>query len=452
MKNLGISRNISRILVGVVFVFSGFVKEIDPLGSTYKFTDYFNAFGMEFMTFLAFPLAVMLASAELLIGISLFLGYRMKVTSWAVLLFMSFFTILTFILALTNPVTDCGCFGDALILTNWQTFGKNIILMFFVILIFRARNKYPVISGPKVEYPVLAIFFIAAVFISVYCLNHLPLLDFMPYSKGVNIPAGMIVPENAPLDVYETKLYYKNKISGKQEIFDIQNIPDDSLWEFSSSESKIISRGYETPIHDFNIVSPGGQEITNLVLENPGYTFLLVAYNLNKAEKDGLIKADKLNKIAQSLNNFDFYALSASIDSDIEKIKSDLKLSYNFYSVDEIVLKTMIRSNPGLILIKNGTILGKWSCKDFPGPAELGQEFEKLSSTIFPSSQINNENSLTKQAISNPEKYEAAILSYLMRSEKMRSEKNTIYLCVLGFIVFALIIRIFLEEPFLKSK
>jgi uncharacterized membrane protein YphA (DoxX/SURF4 family) len=430
---------ISRIVVGIVFVFSGFVKAIDPLGSTYKFTDYFNAFGLGFISPVVLPLAILLSSVELLMGISLLLGYRMKVTSWAVILFMSFFTVLTFILALTNPVTDCGCFGDALILTNWQTFGKNIVLMMFVIIIFRDRKYYQQIIGTVTEWSVLGLFFAGTVVLSVYNLNHLPFIDFRPFSKGANIPAEMIVPENMPADIYDTKLLYKNKASGKQEIFSIENFPDDSLWEFVSQESKLVSKGYEPPIHDFSISAPNGHDITEIVLKNPGYTFLLVSYNLNKANQEGLSKADKLNKIAQSLDNLNFYALTASTNADTRKVIDKLKLSYDFNNVDETVLKTIIRANPGLLLIKNGTVLANWHYNDFPDPANFRPVYEKLlvSSPLPPGIEME---------------FETAILPYLFKSDRMIREKQTIFLFILGFIAISLILRIFLEEPFLKRK
>ena len=218
-------RSFSRIITGIVFIFSGFVKGVDPLGSTYKFTDYFNAFHLGFLEPVALPLAVFLSSTELVLGITLLIGYRMRVTAWVLLLFMSFFTILTLILALTNPVTDCGCFGDALILTNWQTFFKNIVLMIFVLVIFTGRFKYSTIRQPLTEWIVVAFFFAATVIFSLYNYMHLPVLDFRPYSIGTNIREGMTIPEGAPEDVYSTELIYKNKKTGQEKSFTLENFP-----------------------------------------------------------------------------------------------------------------------------------------------------------------------------------------------------------------------------------
>ncbi len=211
-----IFRLVSRIITGLVFIFSGFVKAVDPLGSTYKFTDYFNAFHIGFLAPLALPLAIFLSSTELVLGITLLLGYRMRVAAWVLLVFMSFFTVLTFILALTNPVTDCGCFGDALILTNWETFLKNIVLMIFVVIIFTGRKQFPVVRRPLTEWAVVALFFLATVFFSLYNHAHLPLLDFRPYAVGANIAQGMAMPEGAPEDVYSTRADLQKQKDGRR--------------------------------------------------------------------------------------------------------------------------------------------------------------------------------------------------------------------------------------------
>lgn len=400
-----IIRTISRLITGIVFIFSGFVKAIDPLGLTYKLTDYFNAFGLEFLSPLALALAILLSSTELVLGVSLLYGYRMKIAAWAVLIIMSFFTILTLFIALTDPVKDCGCFGDALILTNWQTFIKNIILFVFVAVIFIDRNKYREIRGAVMEWIILVIVFIGTITLSFYSYNHLPPLDFRPFSKGSNIIEGMKIPEGAPEDVYETKLIYRNKSTGENKTFDIESIPDSTAWEFISSESKLISKGYEPPIHDFTIVAPNGQEITEQVLQNPDYTFLLVSYNLKMANAEGLKEANNYFQIAQSLYGVDFYAITASISDEVFKIKDTLKLAYDFSNVDEIVLKTMIRSNPGLILLKNGTVIGNWHYNDFPQPEDLGPEFTSLLRTYPLSPGVNLDSLQVPPLGSRPDTY-----------------------------------------------
>ncbi len=365
MKTL---RLISRILTGIVFIFSGFVKGVDPLGSTYKFTDYFNAFHLGFLEPLALPLAILLSSAELVLGISLLLGYRMKVVAWAVLLFMSFFTVLTFILALTNPVTDCGCFGDALILTNWETFFKNIFLMVLVLIIFAGRFNYDPLRDPVIEWGVILLFFVASVFFSVYNYLHLPLLDFRPYAVGVNIEEGMKIPEDAPADVYSTELIYRNKQTGKEKVFSMDNFPRDTTkWKFIDARSELVSKGYEPPIHNFNIVAPDGNDITSAILDDPGFTFILVSYDLAGADRKALEKANDLFHLSQTLPGLSFYFVTASGEKEQQEIKKENGLDFDFCLADEITLKTVVRSNPGLLLLKDGTIMAKWGSRDIPG-------------------------------------------------------------------------------------
>ena len=369
MKTL---RLISRLIAGMVFVFSGFVKAVDPLGSTYKFTDYFNAFHIGFLEPAALPLAILLSSIELVLGITLILGYRMRVAAWVLLLFMSFFTVLTFILALTNPVTDCGCFGDALILTNWETFFKNVILMIFVIIIFAGRNKYDMLHGPLIEWAVVVMFFAGVAGFSFYNYIHLPLLDFRPYSVGKNISEGMTIPEGAPEDEYSTHLIYKNRKTGEEKEFNMENFPRDTLmWQFVDASSELVKKGYEPPIHNFNIMAPDGTDITSHILSETGFTFLLISYDAANGDMTAFKHADDLFHLSQTLPDLDFYAVTASNEDVLRKLKQETNIGYDFCLADEITLKTIVRSNPGLLLIKDGTILGKWGSRDFPGREEL---------------------------------------------------------------------------------
>jgi uncharacterized membrane protein YphA (DoxX/SURF4 family) len=370
MKTL---RMISRLLVGVVFIFSGFVKAVDPLGSTYKFIDYFNAFHLSSLEALALPLAFVLSAIELVMGISLLLGYRMKLTAWLVLIFMSFFTILTFILAIYNPVSDCGCFGDALILTNWQTFYKNVALILFVFIIFFGRDKYMVVRTPIIEWSFISLFFIISGIISLYCYRNLPLLDFRPYHIGANISEGMNMPEDAPADVYETRLFYKNIKSGKTEEFGMDNFPKDTLlWAFEDASSVLVSKGYDPPIHDFVLNTRQGSDITDRILSDSDYTLLLVAYKLSNSNDLALKEAEKFYQLSQTMDDLSFYAVTASTSDEIDGKINDLRLDYDFLLADEIMLKTVIRSNPGLVLLKNGTVVGKWHYNNFPFESIFG--------------------------------------------------------------------------------
>ncbi|PLX22838.1 MAG: DoxX family protein [Marinilabiliales bacterium] len=369
MKTLN---NISRFIVGVVFIFSGFVKAIDPLGSTYKFVDYFEAFGLDAISFIAFPMAILLSSLEFVIGFSLLFSTRRKTTSWALLIFMSFFTVLTFILAIFNPVTDCGCFGDAIIMTNWQTFYKNIFLMIFTLIVFYNRNNFEISWNVQKQWFFISIPLIFSILISVYCYNNLPIIDFRPYNVGTYIPEKMIIPEDAPRAKYETILVYQK--DGIEQEFTMENLPD-STWEWVSTENKLISEGYVPPIHDFTISTSLGNDITEVVLNDNKFTFLLISYDLNKANKKHM---DEINDLALSLEESgvcNFICLTSSLDEDIDRFKAETNAIYLFFNTDEITLKTMIRANPGIVLLKQGTILNKWHYKNTPSYEEIKKDF-----------------------------------------------------------------------------
>jgi uncharacterized membrane protein YphA (DoxX/SURF4 family) len=357
-----IVRNIARFIVAPVFIFSGFVKAIDPLGSTYKFTDYFDAFGFDFLSPLAFTLAIILSTAELTIGISLLMGNLMRVTSWALLIFMSFFTILTFISALTNPVTDCGCFGDALILTNWQTFWKNIVLMAPTIFIFLNRNNFKPFTPKGSEWCFLGAFILIGICISIHNYRNLPALDFRPYKIGTNIPSSMIIPDDAEKDsVTYVFVYSKNEI---QKEFSLDSLPD-STWSYVDRIDKIIKKGYVPPIHDFSLTSLDGDDYTNSVLTDPGFSLLIISHNLNKSDGEGL-KAT--NAFAQKMkeNGVKVYGMTGSTKDDIKKYSGKYTFCFDFYTCDETALKTTIRANPGIILLKQGTVLNMWHYRNLP--------------------------------------------------------------------------------------
>ena len=367
----------ARILVGAVFIYSGFVKGIDPWGSTYKFIDYFTAFNMEWMQPAAFVLAVLQNAVEFVIGVALVLGLRMKETAWGVMLFMSFYTPLTFILALTNPVSDCGCFGDALVLTNWQTFYKNLVLMAPTLMVFLYRKKYVPAYSPVGEWIWIGMITIAIAGITLHCYRHLPWFDFRPYHIGANIPEGMTVPEGMPADEYKTTLIYEK--DGVVKEFDVNDYPwDDSTWVWKDTRNNLIKEGYKPPVHDFSITTMEDSDITDEALAYEGYTFLLVAHRLSKSNRQAM---DRASDIADFCNGHDcqFYCLTASPQSEIERLKSELGLKYDFCFTDEITLKTIVRANPGLVLLQKGTVLGKWHYNDMPDASSLIPDLQKFA-------------------------------------------------------------------------
>jgi len=373
------ARIFARIIVGLVFIYSGFVKGIDPLGSTYKFSDYFVAFGAPWMQSIAFVLAVILCIIEFTIGMALVLGLKMKITSWITSIFMVFFTILTLILAIFNPVTDCGCFGDALILTNWQTFYKNLIILVPTLFVFIKRNDFQQYVSSKAEWLLVAVSAIVLLSFALFSYNNLPFFDFRPYKIGTHIQSGMEIPDDAPHDEYKTLLYYEK--NGEVKEFSMENYPwDDSTWTFVETKNILIKEGYIPPIHDFVIETLDGTDITESILNNESYTFLLIGNNLPKSSTK---RQNQINELAfYALDKgYDFYCLTASIEENIEEFRVKSNAPYEFCNTDEITLKTIIRSNPGLVLIKDGVIINKWHYNNIPQSDFI--EKDMLSSSIL---------------------------------------------------------------------
>jgi len=366
---------ISRILVGLLFIFSGYVKAVDPLGSTYKFVDYFyDAFHLPALEPFAFPLAIIMSALELTIGLILVFNVLPKLAAWGALLLMLFFTPLTLFLAITDAVKDCGCFGDAIKLTNWQTFWKNIIILIPVLVVFVRRKHFENEVNKIIQFS-FALFF---VFISFgferYNYNHLPVIDFMPYKVGTYIPNSMIIPKNAPQDSFAVSLVYKNIASGEQKEFSMENYPQDTTWEWVETKTTLIKEGYKPPIHDFTITNSGGFEITEDILNESEPVFLFVAYNLNKTKIEGFENVKEIWQYAKD-KKYTFYTLTASSEDQIKDIVQQIGYKMEFCNTDETTLKTIIRSNPGLVVLRKGKVVGKWHFNDIP-------TIEKLEKTI----------------------------------------------------------------------
>ena len=360
-----ILRFISRLILGILFIFSGFVKVIDPLGFTYKFTDYFEAFGFHFLVPLAFVLAIVVSVAELLMGVCLILKLKMKVTSWAVLAFMVFFTILTFIIALTNPVTDCGCFGDALILTNWQTFYKNLIFLIPTIILFWQRNNFTDRYNTQTEWLLVGALALAGIVLSVHCYKNLPLIDFRPYKTGANIVADMEVPEGAPSDEYKTTLIYEK--DGMQQEFDAANVPwQDTTWKWIETKNELISKGYEPPIHDFSLTDADGNDVTYDMLSDENYSLLVISYHIEKSSDKGWKNVLAFVDSLTGKHPVTPYIMTASTEGVVKEFNQKYQHNIPVYNSDDIMLKTTVRSNPGVMLLKRGTIIGKWHYNNVP--------------------------------------------------------------------------------------
>ena len=353
-------RSCFRILIGLVFIFSGFVKGVDPLGTAFRIEDYFVAFSIPWAGRFALELALLLIVIEFTIGVSLLFNLWIRKTAWLLLLVMTYFTVLTFIDAIWNLVPDCGCFGDAIKLTNIQTFIKNLVLMGFVIPVFMWRKKFRSALPVRVDISLLLITALAFSWMSVYSARHLPLKDFMAWKKGNRVN----ITETRPVKFFVT---YKNKKTGEKKEYLASNYPwNDSLWMsqwvFDSQrvEDPNAGRAASLMVEDMN-----GNDVTASVLQNPDYQFILVAYNLGKTNKSSFVKILPFFKKAQA-SGMTFICITSAMPDEVRKFKLQQGAAFDFYNADDVILKTMVRSNPGLILLKDGLVVDKWAFRDFP--------------------------------------------------------------------------------------
>jgi uncharacterized membrane protein YphA (DoxX/SURF4 family) len=357
--------NISRILVGALFIFSGFIKANDPLGFSYKLDEYFTVFGMPWLGKISLFLAIFICAFEIGLGIALLLGAKMKFTAWSLLLMIIFFTFLTFWSWKFDVVKDCGCFGDFLHLKPFQSFMKDLVLLFFTIIIFAGRKYITPLFSDRASTYLSYAGFLGSFLFSLYCYRHLPVIDFRPYAIGKNIPEGMKLPPNAKTDSTIISFKYKNK-SGKIIDVSAEKLKDLNMDEYTyvgRNPDIVVREGDKPAIHDFTI-QENGTDITDDVLKMKN-VFLLVAYKLSTTDEDAQSKVNDFVALCQK-DGVEFMGLTASSPDEIEAFRHRHNSMYNFYNTDETALKTMIRSNPGLMLLQNGTVVAMWHYNDFP--------------------------------------------------------------------------------------
>ena len=364
-----IFRTICRILVGIVFIFSGFVKGIDPMGTVFRMNDYFIAFGIPWAGFFALPLTIFLCSLEFILGISLFFNLWIRRTSMILLPMMIFFTILTFFDATFNIVPDCGCFGDALKLTNIQTFIKNIVLMFFIVPIFMQRKKFTSAIPGWSQISILSVVGLVFISVSVYSYKHLPMIDFMAWKVGNQVNKT----NTAEVKFYVT---YMNKKTGEEKEYLTPNYPwNDSIW---MSEWVFKSQRIVDPNRDqgaaLRIEDERGIDNTSLIFENPDLQFLFIAYDLESANTEAFLHILPFYKKAAN-DGFSFICLTNTLGPELKKFKIENGTAFDYYLADDVVLKTMVRSNPGLIVLKGGVVLAKYHFNDFPPYGEVIKQF-----------------------------------------------------------------------------
>lgn len=373
MQTRNILTQISRVLVGLLFIFSGFIKANDPLGFAYKLDEYFAIFRMSFLEPYTVGIAILICIFEIFLGICLLLGVCRLFTVWMLLLMIVFFTFLTFYSAWFNKVTDCGCFGDFLKLTPWTSFWKDIVLLVLILILFINRKLITPLFNPKAARTTAWVLLIPTIIFPLYSWYYLPLLDFRPYAIGKDLKKQMETPPGAPAnnDTYiyknlktgeNTEVSYDELMAGK--------VNDETQWEWVETKSNPVPDKYRPKIIGL-VISKGGADVTEQFLSEPGYRLLIVHYNIEKSKAS---VQDKLNELATELQQdgkVKIWPLSGSSEQMNQWYIQTYKVPYTYYFVDNIPLKTMVRSNPGLILLKDNLVLDMWPATALPGKDDI---------------------------------------------------------------------------------
>lgn len=354
--------HIARFFVGALFIFSGFIKLNDPLGFSYKLQEYFSpeVLNLEFLSPYALLISIVLVIVEVVLGITLLLGYYKKMTLWLLLAMILFFTFLTFYSAYFNKVTDCGCFGDAIPLVPWESFAKDVILL-VLILFLMAFQKYiqPLFNNKLVQTGIVFLSFIGCMLFAYHVLLHLPWLDFRAYKEGSNITENMTIPEGAPEAIFEYN--WKFDVNGEEKIITTTGAYPQVDGKFIDYELKQIQEGYIPPVHDFTI-EKGDQDYTTTFLEKEN-VIAIVAYNIDKTEREGYRAIKDITEEAIR-KGYTVIGLTSSGTNVHEKFVRDYKLPFEFYYTDETTLKTIVRASPGIVSLNKGTILQKLHYND----------------------------------------------------------------------------------------
>ncbi len=380
--------HIARVLVGGLFIFSGFIKANDPLGFSYKLKEYFEVFqndtGLQFFEWfahIALPLAIIICASEIILGVMLLIGYKTKLTLWLLFAQIAFFTFLTFYSACYNKVTHCGCFGDFLKLRPWESFWKDIALMILITVLFAGKDNIREMFAPMILSTIFLLGVLFSIGFPIYAYRNLPPLDFRAYAPGMNIKENMKAGADYQPAKYETRFKYENLKDHTVKEFDLKNYPwqDTVTWKWVSTDNAEVQAAINPPkITDFTVNNLDGVPITDSVLNDKKYSFWLIVYDLKETEDDPTLMAqiNDFYKLA-ALDKFKFMAFTASGPPEIDEFKHKHNALYDFATVDQIVLKTMIRSNPGLMLVKDGNVIMNWHHNNFPTFSDVKQKYMK---------------------------------------------------------------------------
>ncbi len=365
---------IVRIIVGVLFIFSGLIKANDPLGLSYKMVEFFEVLHLSFLVPYALAFSVLMIAFEIIAGIAVLLGYAYRLFSFLLLILIIFFTFLTGFALFSGKIKECGCFGDCIKITSDQSFYKDLILLVLIVILFIYRKHIKPLFPNTLGTVLMLAGTIFSFYIQYHVLNHLPVVDCLAFKVGNNIPANMKVPEGAIPDKYETVFIYEK--DGKQQEFSMTNYPwEDSTWKFVDRKDKLVQKGNAEPaIKDFSLTDASGTDLTEQILAEPGYVFLVIMKDPTKANTSNMDKLKKLYEKTVMLN-IPFYMVSGGSPENNDKFKAANNLGdMPFLVMDGTVAKTAMRANPGLMLIKAGTIVGKWHNNDFPSDVAVNSD------------------------------------------------------------------------------
>lgn len=372
----------ARIVVGVLFIFSGLIKANDPLGFGYKLQEYFDVFHMPFLGDMATGIAIVLCVLEIVLGALLLFGFWSKKVTGGLLVVIIFFTFLTFVSAVFKVVTSCGCFGDAIPLTPWQSFGKDVILLILIIYLFIHHKLIkPLTENSKVQLALLVLVTLFSTLFGIYTYNTLPVLDFLPYKVGAKLPDLMKIPAGEKGDEYAIMYQMSNKKTGEKKVMSDKDylkteIWKDDNWEIVGDPEKIlVKKGYEPKIKDLLITDASGTDYTKELIENPYYNLIIVAFNLNDANEDAIAKLNALAWNAAEQFNIRTVLLTSNSASDADLFSKRMKLFAEVFYADAVPLKSMVRSNPGLMLLKNGVVVNKWHHHTVPTFEVLAEQY-----------------------------------------------------------------------------
>ena len=356
---------ISRILVGVLFIISGLIKANDTIGFSYKLVEYFEIFNMHFFVDYAVSMAMFICIFEIMVGIALLIGAYTRLNMWLLLLMIVFFTLLTGYSAITNKVTDCGCFGDAIKLKPVESFLKDVLLLVFILIMFIGQKHIkPIVSNKTIVSIALGVSLLVITFFTFNTYMFLPKIDFLPYKVGNDIGQLMTLPPDAKRDSVVMVFIYEK--DGKQFEFGVNEVGNvDDTYKFIDRIDKVIVEGDKAPIHDFKLFDVSGQDYTDTLLLQKGFRMILVQTNILKS-RTGI--EPQIAQLANdcALAGIPFWALTNTTLTEVEPYRHEHQFAFYYYNMDVTPLKSMVRSNPGLLLMKDNVVIKKWSAYGIP--------------------------------------------------------------------------------------